>query len=104
MRNALLLIVGFLVVALFPFDGAAKGVKLTKKPSRNRLRQGASVTRKCDGIQKTCRANKEHVCEYGCVQGEGCEGDCTTCGDKRSVVFPGFYSNRMVRQSVRQAR
>ncbi len=103
MRHAFFLVMGLLVVALFPFMAEAKGVKLTKDQVATVCGQGLQSHGSVTGCKKTCGSNKEHVCEYGCVKGQGCEGDCTTCGDKRTAVFPGFYANRLVKQSVRNA-
>ena len=104
-RTLLLLVV--LVAALLSSETNAAGVKLTTQ-------QGATVCGKAlrshgsvAGCKKTCGASGEHVCEFGCSKdkaGTTCEGDCTTCGDKRSSVFPNFYANRMVRQSIRSSQ
>jgi hypothetical protein len=53
------------------------------------------------GCQKKCGLNGEHECEYSCYKGKDCRGDCTTCGVKRTALFPGFYANRVVRQSLK---
>ncbi len=102
MRKAFVLMVGFVAVASFPFVAGAAGVKLTPEQVGTVCGKGMTSGGASSGCKKSCGLNGEHSCEYSCYKGKDCEGNCTTCGVKsRSVMFPNFYANRMVRQSVR---
>jgi len=102
MRKALVVIVGFVAVALFPFGAGAAGVKLTQDQVSTVCGKGLISSGGSSGCTKTCGLNGEHECQYSCYKGKDCQGNCNTCGVKsRTVMFPGFYANRMVRQSVR---
>jgi hypothetical protein len=102
MRKALMVIVGFVAVALFPLAAGAAGIKLTQQQVSTVCGKGMTSHGGSSGCTKSCGLNGEHECKYHCYKGKECQGECTTCGVKsRTVMFPGFYANRMVRQSVR---
>ena len=104
MRNAFLLVMGLLVVALFSFAAEAKGVKLTKDQVATVCGKGLQSHGSVTGARKLAAPTKSMSASMDVSRARAAEGDCTTCGDKRTVVFPGFYANRMVKQSVRNAR
>ncbi len=96
-----------LVFALVTFRADAANVKLTTQQVATVCGKALKSSGSVAGCKKACGANNEHVCEFGCSKDKGgttCEGDCTTCGDNRTAVFPSFYANRMVRQSLRNSR
>jgi hypothetical protein len=105
-RTLLVLIIG-LVGALLSFEANAAGVKLTTQQVATVCGKALKSHGSVAGCKKSCGANNEHVCEFGCSkdkEGTSCEGDCTTCGDNRTSLFPNFYANRTVRQSIRNSR
>ena len=104
MRKAFIFVVGVIAVSLLPLQSDAAPVKLTKDQVATVCGKGITSSGGSSGCQKACGLNGEHECEYSCYKGKDCQGSCTTCGAKtRTVMFPNFYANRMVRQSVRNA-
>jgi len=106
MRKAFALIVSLIAVTSFAFVAEAAGVKLTTQQVATVCGKALQSHGSVAGCKKTCGANKEHVCEYGCSKdagGTSCEGDCTTCGDKRTVLFPNIYAKRVIKQTVRSS-
>jgi hypothetical protein len=106
MYRTLLILVGF-TAALLSFETYAAGVKLTTQQVATVCGKALKSHGSVAGCKKSCGVNNEHVCEFGCSKdkdGTTCEGDCTTCGDKRTSVFPNFYANRMVKQSIRNSQ
>lgn len=101
------LLVVALVLVLVSIHADAAGVKLTTQQVATVCGKALKSHGSVAGCKKSCGANNEHVCEFGCYkdkEGTSCEGDCTTCGDNRTALFPNFYANRTVRQSMRNAR
>ncbi len=101
MRAAVAIIFGLLAIA--SLTGEARAVTLTKGQvdtvCGNDMQSGHDVS----GCKKKCGVNGEHDCEYSCYKGKDCQGYCTSCGVKGRVLFPKWYGNRLVKQSLRGA-
>jgi phage-related protein len=98
MRNLVLMfLVGLAAFALLSTAADAAPIKLTKQ----------QVHTVCDGgkyCTRECGLNGDQLCELKCDKKDTCSGSCLSCGVKARVLFPGLYSNRVVRQTVRQAQ
>ena len=103
MRKAVVLVLGLVALALFSHQASAAGVSLTKQQVETVCGSGLKSGGNVSGCKKKCGLNGEHECEYSCYKGKECRGDCSTCGVKRTVIFPNLYAKRVVRQSVRAA-
>src|SRR5215210_2489742 len=102
MRREVVFIVGLAAVVLLSHEAAAAGVKLTPQQVGTVCGSGLKSGHGVSGCKKKCGSNGEHDCEYSCYKGKDCQGYCTTCGVKnRTILFPNWQSNRVVRQSVR---
>ena len=97
MRNLILMfLVGLGAFALAPHPADAAPIKLTKQ----------QVQTVCDGSKyctRDCGLKGEHLCEFKCDKKDNCSGSCESCGVKTRPLFPNLYSNRVIRQTVRQA-
>lgn len=97
MRNLVLMfLVGLGAFALLSTAVDAAPVKLTEQ----------QVQTVCDGgkrCAKECGLNGEHLCEFKCDKKDQCSGSCLSCPGARTTLFPNFYSNRVVKQTVRRA-
>jgi hypothetical protein len=97
MRNLVLMfLVGLGAFALLSTAADAAPVKLTKQQVQTVCNGGNHCVKDC-GLKGT------HLCEFKCDKKDNCSGSCESCGVKTRVLFPGLYSNRVVRQTVRQA-
>jgi hypothetical protein len=100
MRKLVMFIVGLAAFALIPPEVAA-ATKLTSQQVANVCGSALKTeTTGVSGCRKECGLNKEHSCQFGCYKG-GCWGNCDTCGQRRSALFPKLYSNRVVRGALR---
>ena len=105
MRKAVVFIVFVVALAAFalgPSEGVA-ATKLTSQQVENVC--GKNLKTEASGVSgcfKECGLNKEHSCQFGCYKG-GCWGNCDTCGQKRSAIFPNLYSSRVVRSALRSS-
>jgi hypothetical protein len=102
MHKAIILLVGLVAIVLLPLQADAAGVKLTKDQVATVCGKGMTSHGGSSGCEKKCGLNGEHTCEYSCYKGKECEGNCTTCGvEARTVLFPNWYANRVVRKQLR---